>query len=57
MRHISQVRDSDPQFQVFNLLLVGLVLNLDTSAVANKVELFLVELINLLEGHELVLFS
>ena len=49
MGNVSQVRNSNPKFEILNLLLVGLVLNLNASSVANEVEFFLFELVNLLE--------
>lgn len=57
MRNVSQVRNSNPKFEVLNLLVVGLVLNFDTSTVADEIEFVLIELFNLLERHELILFS
>lgn len=57
MGNISKIRNGYPKFEVSNLLIVGLVLNFDTSAVANEIEFFFFEFVNLLERHEFILFS
>jgi hypothetical protein len=51
MGNVSKIRNGNPKLEVLNLLIVGFVLNFDTSAVANKVETILIELLNLLERH------
>ncbi len=56
MWDVPEVGYGDPQLEVLNLLLIGLILYLDAPAVAYKVELLLVELIDLLEGHQFILF-
>lgn len=55
--NISKIRNGYPKLEVSNLLIVGLVLNFDTSAVANEIEFFFFEFVNLLERHEFILFS
>ena len=57
VRNISKIRNGYPKLKVSNLLIVGLVLNFNTSAVANEIEFFFIEFVNLLERHEFILFS
>ena len=57
VRDVPEVGDGDPELEVLDLLLIGLVLNLDAATVTYEVELLLLELVDLLEGHQLVLFS